>query len=360
MGNSTRQRRAGVILILGLILSISSGMPVSAQPGPLSFALTAEHDIGFDCPVTSALDPDGTTVWVLMDDCGGASYTLRAFSLENGAPLNDADHAFAGALTVLEPGMASSVDTWLAVLPDGSFSIYYPGEDYIPRHLTLAPDGTAVTGDTFGQLAASLTEYPEYSSYSADHTRAVVTGPDGFHVIDLASNTELVAIDAPWAYDGAFAAFSYDAQQLYVMRGATADPNDPAAILTIYNVSGGDLVSSIDLSGYLVWPGPDGHTLAISLSDDSLALYDVAAQTTGPAVPIYEPPHTVTTCLNDGRDVSDIGFQTRGKLDITDLKWLPDGSGFVTVNTYWGDGAGGDAGVCIFDYSRLRQYVVGG
>ncbi|MEP6985297.1 MAG: hypothetical protein ABI970_06860, partial [Chloroflexota bacterium] len=75
-------------------------------------------------------------------------------------------------------------------------------------------------------------------------------------------------------------------------------------------------------------------------------------------ITIPEKPHAPTECLNSGKKISaDVGFMTRGDLFVMDLIWVPDSSGFATVNSYLGDGSGG-GGFCAFDYSRLRVYQV--
>jgi hypothetical protein len=73
---------------------------------------------------------------------------------------------------------------------------------------------------------------------------------------------------------------------------------------------------------------------------------------------LLEDPAPVTNCLNNGNDVSDIGYMTSGYLSMASLHWLPDSSGVVLSLSYNGDGAEGSGSICVFNYSRLRTYRI--
>jgi hypothetical protein len=99
--------------------------------------------------------------------------------------------------------------------------------------------------------------------------------------------------------------------------------------------------------------------VALWVADDQIAVMDLAGNLTSEPVAIFEEPRHATICANDGRDISDVDFTVSGRLTLVDVDWLPDSSGFFTVNSYGGEGAGGGR-LCLFNYSRLRQYTVAG
>lgn len=353
-----------VSTMLGVLLGIF-GSPIVAQTGSLSVTMTSEEDIGFDCPVTATLDPAGTTLWVLMDNCFQEGYYLRAFSVGSGAAINDDDHTFAAALAGLEDGEAASYNTSLGFTPDGELSINYTDENYIPVNVSVAAgaDGSAstegVTSDAIGSLIANYAEYPETTVYNADHTRAVAISENSFHILDLQTGTQIVEMEVPGGSEGSFPSFSADGQQLYITQ--LHNPDDmtaTASTLNIYSLPDGELVTSYDVLSPFVWVSPNGQYAALWMSDDELAVVELAENNYSQPIQMFEEPRHATTCLNTGDDISDVDFTVSGQLFLIDLEWLPDSSGFITLNSYLGEAASGDSGICIFNYSRLRRYTV--
>ena len=355
------------IVLLSLILGIG-GMYVAAQSQTLSLTMTAEQDIGFECPVRAALDPSEATVWVLMAPCYRPGYTLRAFDVNSGAPLNDDEHAYREALAGLNDSYADFASS-LAVLPDGEISIIYSDSEYNMLRLTIpaGADGSAATpsetDDSLGNLLADYAEYPETTVFNADHTRAAALGADSLHVLDLQTGTELLAIEMPGSPDNAYPSFSQEGQHLYVTQlNNFDDTTDYSSTLSVFSLPDGELLGSYDVPSFLVWVSPNGQYTGASLgandgTSEDILVADLIETTVSEPVPVFEPPHPVTTCLNSGNDVSDVDFTATGRLWLRDLLWLPDSSGFITLNSYGGEGAGGGS-VCIFNYSRLRRYTV--
>ncbi len=76
------------MVIIGLCCVLLQGVFAFAQDSGLDFSLTAEHDIGFDCPVSTAIQPGTDVLWVLMDNCGGYHFSLHAYDLKSGEPLS--------------------------------------------------------------------------------------------------------------------------------------------------------------------------------------------------------------------------------------------------------------------------------
>jgi hypothetical protein len=357
-----------VVTILG-ILFIIMGLSVSAQAEALSVTLTDEQDIGFDCPVTATLDPEGTTVWVLMNSCGTTRYSLRLFDVSTGAFLNDDDHAYTEALAGLNDSYADFGSS-VAVTSDGAISIIYSDSEYNMMRLTIpaAVDGSAATeidtSDALVSLLADYAEYPETTVYNADHTLAAAIGTDSLHVLDLETETELLEIDMPGSPDNAFPIFSEDGQQLYVTQlNNLDDMTDYTSVLSVYSLPDGELLNRYDVPSFLIWVSPNGQYAAARLgandgSSEDILVVDLTDNRVSEPISVFEPPHPVTTCLNSGNDVSDVDFTASGQLPVIDLEWLPDSSGFITLNSYGGEAAQGDSSVCSFNYSRLRHYAV--
>jgi hypothetical protein len=327
--------------------------------------MTSEEDIGFDCPVTATLDPAGTILWVLMYNCVDTGYNLRAFSVGSGAAINNDDHNFAAALAGLEDGDAASYNTSLAFTPDGEISVNYTDENYVPVNVSVAAgaDGSTstegATSDSIGSLIADYTEYPETTVYNADHTRAVAIGEDSFHILDLQTGTQILEMEVPGGSYDSFPSFSADGQQLYITQLHNPDDmNATASTLNIYSLPDGELVTSYEVLSPFVWVSPNGQYAALWMSDDELAVVELAENNYSQPIQMFEEPRHATTCLNTGADISDVDFTVSGQLFLIDLEWLPDSSGFITLNSYLGEAAAGDDGACIFNYSRLRRYTV--
>ena len=53
--------RKAVLALLVALLILATAIPISIAQDSLNLIQTAEYDIGLDCPVTSVLDPAGTT-----------------------------------------------------------------------------------------------------------------------------------------------------------------------------------------------------------------------------------------------------------------------------------------------------------
>lgn len=365
------RHRCPLLLVVLTLLILSSALPppAAAQTGAPALALQAEYDIGFDCPVSAALDTTGV-LWVLMDNCFNYQYTLRGFGVEDGSPVpgGSADD-FAVALADLEEGLPWY--TAMAFTPDGALDILYSAysapQTYDIRNLRLglraeAPADTRAVLPTLPALEALIpgfAGYPEVTVYSADHTRAVVVEETRFTIIDLQAGEILLTMDIPAGTYGSFPAFTGDGQLLAIARlNDRDDYNTLESTLTFYSLPGGEEVASIPVPTPYLWLSPDRRTAAALLDSDTLIAIDLTSGNASQSLYIFERPTFIPRCLNNGQDISDVGFTTRGELYVMDLEWLPDSSGFLTVNSYMGDGAQGSGSDCIFNYSRLRLYSV--
>lgn len=349
--------------LLALIFSTSASI---AQNTTLNLIQTAEYDIGFDCPVSSTLDPTGTTIWVLMDNCFQSRYSLKAFNVADGTQVNEEDYA--DALTILNGIYVDLFITPIGFTPSGDISIRYNDPDtYESTEVLLSQatgEVTSQTSDSYNTLMAGFSDYPEYSVYSLDHTRVVVSGDTSLHVVDVQAESEIVEIPVEGGADSVIPAFSTDGNHLDVIQFNPDDMEDQATTLFIYSLPDGALIQQYALPSSAVWVSPDETLAAVQLYSNNvtdlseLVIVDLETGTISDASNLLEDPTPVTTCLNTGNDVSDIGYMTTGYFTLASLHWLPDSSGIILSLSYNGEGAQGGGSTCAFNYSRLRTYMV--
>ncbi|MDZ4768762.1 MAG: hypothetical protein SGJ24_06505, partial [Chloroflexota bacterium] len=198
----------------------------------------------------------------------------------------------------------------------------------------------------------------EFAVYNADHTVAAVSSDSATYIIDL--STGALMFDIQYEGYSGIASFSSDGSTLYM-----ADLNNPddytdySATLVSYSLPDGERGEGVPVPSFLVWVSPDG-TQAVSLigeAGDALAVVDLTTGEVSPPVGIFEAPQRLLNCLNRNGDLSDFNTMSRGELYVTGLKWLPDSTGFVTVNSYLGDSGPGTR-LCALNFSRLREYSV--
>ncbi len=369
------QHHRTVFVIAALaLLSLLPGVfqpPAAAQTASPVLTLEAEVDIGFDCPVSATPDPAGDILWVLMDNCDGGSYTLRGFRIADGSRVAGRGDDFAPALTDLRNGFVDSFVLPLAFTPDGALDIFYlaytaPRTEEI-RNIRLRLDGGDPVDErailpaleTLQALIPGYDGYVGMTVYSPDHTRAIAIEETRFTIIDLQAGTVLLTIDAPEGTFGTIPGFSADGEVLVFPRlNAPEDFDRLDSTLRLYSLPEGDLLATYDVPSPSLWLSPDRRVVAALLGDDQLIVTDLASGNTSQPIRIFEPPTPVRRCLNSGKEVSGVDYVTRGVLYLTGLIWLPDSSGFLTVNSYMGDGAQGSGSDCLFNYSRLRRYSV--
>ena len=344
------------LLVCGALGAASSAF---AQGDGPSFAQVAEHDIGFDCPVTTALDSEAGALWVLMNNCGWTGYWLQAYDVNSAVPL------------LAEPLQLDGIDgdqyslwaydTPLGFTAEGALELIMFDLDNqnVIFHIDPATGEVTLQAEAADRLNALLQPYSEYvdmAVFSPDHHYAIPATEDGsLYVVDLTTETLVFQMEA----DRPQASFAPDSQLLYVALLDDPDQWDSSAALTVYRLSDGTLVQEAALPSGFIYPSPDGRFVAAQIGDDQLGVVDLATGAASAVLPMWEVPHHVTTCLNRASDVSDADFRTSGQLWLAGLQWLPDSSGLLTANSYAGDGAASGIGPCIFNYSRLRQYVVG-
>jgi hypothetical protein len=365
-GTQAKHFRLGFILCIVTMMALFTGIS-TAQDDSLNLTQTAEYDIGFDCPLASTFDPTGTKLWLLMNNCGSRGYNLQTYDVSDGTNVTENDYA--DALLTLDTIYVDTFINPLAVTPDGDLSIRYNDPDTyesINLLIPVATDGEATTikSDSYNALMAIMSEYPEFSIYSSDHTQVVATGGTSLHVVDVQAESEIVEIELEGSTDNAIASFSADGTALYVTRLTNPDDyDDYSSTLFIYSLPDGELLSQYEVPSFIVWVSPDGKYAAAQVGSsnigdrDDLYVTELESGRTSPAQTLLEEPHSVTTCLNTGADMTDVNFMTSGIFSNAGLQWLPDSSSLILPLSYGGEAAGGGT-PCYFNYSRLRSYIV--
>ncbi len=358
----------GVVAAAALLLTFWIGI---AQTDRLILTQTAEYDIGFKCPVTATFNPDFTRLWVLMYGCVSGNYSLHAFDAPDWSPVTLDTGDFGEQLAIMDnsyiPTEASAMvftrgDTLDFRYQDGNTSAYVSlAVDITNGTVEAVADAFVVSEETMNGLVPDFAGYPEFAIYNADHTVAAVPSDTAWIIIDM--NTQTVLFDIQYEVsegNSAIASFSPDGTTLYMAELDNPDDfSDYTATLTSYSLPEGVPGDSLSVPSAFLWVSPD-RALAVALlgeDGDALAIVDLTSGEVSPPVDIFEAPQRVLRCLNRDSDLSDLNYMSSGKLYVSSLNWLPDSSGFVTVNSYARDGAGA-GGFCAFNFSRLREYTV--
>ena len=179
----------------------------------------------------------------------------------------------------------------------------------------------------------------------------------------MQAETEIVEIPVEGSADRALASFSADGEHLDVIL--INDPeavNDFSSTLLIYSLPDGALLQQYSVPSSAIWVSPDEAYAAVQFFSNNigekseLAVIDLESGVTSPVSNLLEAPAPVTTCLNNGNDVSDIGYMTSGYLTLASLHWLPDSSGVVLSLSYNGEGAGGSGSLYLQLQSSTHLY----
>ncbi|MCA0455105.1 MAG: hypothetical protein LCI00_14115 [Chloroflexi bacterium] len=344
-------------------------MPLVAQAqDTLTVTRTAEYNIGVRCPLGLTLDAAGEQAWILMDGCYDGGYALEAFQLADGTPITEPDQY----VEPLEPLAKQWIypDTRpFGFTPDGAVDIIYNDPDtYSAKNLRFTLDGsdapasdyTLLTNEKIIELIPGFSGYFENTTYNTDHTLAFVPDTASVYVIDLKTETILFSIDGEEIAYLIRPYFSTDGQYLYT--SSLINPDDMAdyrSTLAVYNLPDGEPVKSYEVPTYFNVISPDNRYAIGVYSEETLMVTDLETGTSSEPIIYSEPPQPLKTCYNSGLPApTGLDMQTSGKLYVRDIMWLPDSSGFLTVNTNQGQGLGGGR-TCIYEYSRLRVYTVG-
>ncbi len=357
------------LMIISALMLICSLRVATAQSAPEP-SLTAEYNIGFNCPVTATLSPDQTVLWVLMHNCFLRKFTLQGFNVADGTPVKADEKNYLDVLSPLTDKWIYSDTRPLAFTPDGVIDVRYNDTDtYDALNLRLSLNGDQpgqtdlkiLTNDMIQTLLPDFAGYAETTTYNQNHTLAVIKDANAFHIIDLQTGKESLTIPSEISTDYSSPYFSQDNQRFYISTAKNLDDaNDMHSILSIYDLADGKLLKSYEVPSSLNMVSPDSRFAVGYVGgqyDAGLIVTNLETGASSPSILMNEPSHLVTECLNTGKKLKGLDFKTSGELPAVDIIWLPDSSGFLTVNSYQGEAAGGGT-PCIFNTSRLRQYKV--
>ena len=347
---------------MALVIVLFQVILIHGQGESLGLVLSTEVNIGFDCPISAT--SDGSTVWVLADNCGGFPQMLHAYDLQTGENLRDIPIRLEGVDGIML--FVDNATNPLALTPDGQIEILVSDYDIseFRRYLVDMDTGNvSMDPDADAQLNDLLTQFspdPVFQvTFSPDHRYAVASDDVAMHLLDLSTGEALFSVDVAYG----FAAFSPDAQYLYISVLDEPDNYDVSdATTTVYSVPDGEAIQSLAVPSFILYPSPDGQYLAFQtapgeIGTEEIGFVDVATGRISPLLKISVGPGRALVCANTGRDLSDVDFLISGYLSLRAAYWLPDMSGFVTFNAY--DGNATNTG-CIFEYSRWRQYSIAG
>lgn len=348
------------IFIFALLFS---GMIAFAQDEGFHLTLADEQNIGFDCPIASAVHPTSGELWVLMDQCNGGDYHLQAFDLVSGEIITE--RAFTlDAIDGDRFGVESAVKPMIFLNETTLEIVTYRHDDYnlLRFEVDIETGAATLNVEASGQLTTVLLRYSDYGEYatlSPSHQYAFAVSDEASYLINSTTGELLKSFESSIM----FAAFSADEQFVYFTTFEDVeDYENFSGVLEIYDVTQlpdaeplqTSIVPSVD-----IYPSPNGEYLAIRINARELVVVAMDSQAVTPSLEIWEPERQALTCVNSGADLSTVDFTTSGRLRLTSLQWLPDSSGFVTLNSYGGEGAGGGR-PCYFNYSRLRHYQING
>ncbi len=350
-----------VTVIVGALLFAWTSQ---AQDDSLTLTLTIEHNIGWQCPLATTIQPQTDIVWVLMSNCRTSDLQLRTFDVKTGDVVNE-------PLPLIGDLVANAYDVTsysypLAFTPEGDLELFTANyESELINRYQINIERGEITSDEAKQeqlntLLLQFTEYPAFAvTFSADHAFAVVGDEVASYVIDLATEELIFKIDLP----SGFPAFSADQQLLYISAWDDPENYDSfAGSLYVYRMADGELLQTMTLpSVSVLYPSPDGRFVAIeTVTSESInaeiGIVELATERLSNLQKIGTAPTPVLQCVNNGRSVADVNYVTSGHLPLKGVHWLADNSGFVTLNSAGNQIAIND---CLLEVSRLRQYGVG-
>lgn len=352
------------------LVSLFSLLPLlTTAQDSLPVTRTAEYDIGVRCPLSLTLDATQTQVWVLMDGCYNGGYTLQGYQLADGTPITTDVEQYTAALEPLKDQWIYSDTRPFAFTPDGAVDIRYNDPDtYSALNLRFTLDGSEppatenvlLTNEVIADLIPDYSGYPETTTYNHDHTLAVVRDTSTLYIVDLPSGEIRFQLDFEPTTDFITASFSTDGQLMYLSTLVNGeDVTDYRSTLAVYSLPEGTLGETYDVPTYFNVVSPDNRYVIGVDSEETLMVTDLETGVSSEPIIYSEPPRPLSMCYNSGLPApTGLDMQTSGELYVRDILWLPDSSGFVTVNTGQGQGLGGGR-TCIFEYSRMRVYAVG-
>jgi hypothetical protein len=278
--------------------------------GPFEMGISGTDLFGFDRPL--ALDEDGTLTADFVDWMTGAT---ASFAVDPAT----------GAITPVSES---------------------------PRILTADAIYAALPG---------FSGYTDYLTYSDDRALALTLDEALLYVFDVASGAEIMRLAPPGGVEYASVWFGQNGDHLYVSQMVEPGNYDnPEQVLYVFDIPTADLVSATAVPHRVYSVSPDERFLIVSTpvyggENESLAVFEPATGRMSESLPTRSTPITLNICKNDGR-TTEFGW-TSDDPTLVDIIWLPDSSGFVTLQS---ETFSSGPNPCVTNDSRIRVYSVTG
>jgi hypothetical protein len=353
------------LVVLLLLLPVFSA---SAQDGGLQLTVVDEFDLGDACVVTGVISSDGSTVWTLVYDCiGDYSASLQAFSVADGTLAGQSNGPF---VMDIKGQNLFGFDTPIVLHDDGTVTADFVDWD-TSTTASFAVDtatGTVtpveesprlLTADAIYAALPDFTGYTDYLTYNRDRTLALVWDDVAFYIFDVAQGEVVMRFEPEGGTENAFPWFGPNRDRLYVSQMAEPGNYDnPAEILTLYTIPDGEQVAVYDVPHRIYSVSPDEQLLVVSTlvmggDNESLAVYDLTTGALSESLPTRSTTVNLNICKNDGREAP--MPWTSDDPTLVDIIWLPDSSGFVTLQS---ETLSSGPNPCLTNDSRMRVYAV--
>jgi hypothetical protein len=361
----TRQHGFGWwLVVLLLLLPVFSA---SAQDGGPQLTVVDEFDLGDACVVTGVFSADGQTLWTLVTDCNGNyAASLQPISVTEGTAVGQfstpavfdiggqelisSNRPFVlqadGMLTADFIDWETGATTSFVV--DTASGIVTPVPES-PRFLTTEAIDAALP---------DFTGYTDFLMYSVDRALTVLQDDTTFYVMDVAGGAELMRVSPPEGIEYAFAEISPLGHLFIWLPAEPGNYDNPASTLVIYDIPSGDELARHEIPNMVYSVSPDERFLVLNTAatggqHESLALFELATGALSDSLPTRSTTVNLNICKNDGR-TTEFGWTSDDPL-LVDIVWLPDSSGFVTLQS---ETFSSGPNPCLTNDSRMRVYAV--
>jgi hypothetical protein len=355
--------------ILMIVLVLLPQAVAGAQDAP-QFSLVSEFSLGDYCPAEGVISPDGSVVWVLMYDCiGDYGVSIQAFSVADGTPVGEPIGPFDMEISGIRLGLMDS--PIMALHDDGTLTVDFVDtwDTGTTASFTVDTATGAITPDadsprvlTTDEIFASMPDFTGFTDffwYNDDRSLALTRDDQAIFVFDVASGQVVLRVVPPGPLDYVGSMFGPERNHLYAW--AWAEPGTSgilAGTLYEWDIPSGELVSATEYPYFPSASSPDGRFSVVSTVPCcevvNIAVMDLAN------VSVSDPLLTKTRldlleiCKSTGRPTTNYDWASDDPLE-RDLIWLPDSSGFVTLNS-----DEFSQGSCRSNDSRMRVYSVTG
>ncbi|MFN8378461.1 MAG: hypothetical protein U0452_07295 [Anaerolineae bacterium] len=356
-----------IVVVMLLSLVLLPQVVANAQEAP-GLTITGEFSLGDYCPVEGTISPDGSVVWVLLDDCiGEGGVLVQGFHVADGTPVGEPIGPFDMEIS----GDDLSWMDWpiMALQDDGTLTLDFVDtmETGTTASFTVDTATGAITSDpdsprilTENDILATFPGFTGYPSfrYTDDRSLALTRDDESLLVFDVAGGQEVMRVAPPGGLEYVGSWFGENGNRLYAWTmEEPGNYDNRAGTLYTWDIPAGDLVSATD---YPIAPdeiSPDERFAVVSTvpccDHENLAVMDLATMALSESFPAQPAIPTLSICKNTGRPASN--YDWSGNPSTVGKIWLPDNSGFVTLHSlfFW-------QGSCKSNESWMRVYSVTG